>query len=352
MNLRAIICLVILLFCAAVVSAQSSPAGSDQRSLLQQILTQTYQPSDVGKKIMGLGTNTDIRRAGTVVVIQQPGLYAALNRNEIASNSIHGLDTTVYRGDKDYPVPAGERFYIFSISVGEDTVTMGLLTGRAIPVAHGAGRLWMVMTFNFPAATLANADKDAVFHAIDPWIMPEGRSPSSAPPSYAAAPPSYAPAPANSPAPAYAPNGQPASAPPSAPAPSAAQQPAAPAQNLTPGMSRDQIVSALGNPQREVTFGTKTLLTYPGMVLVLEDGKLASVDQSGQLSARVAVHSDPTGAEIYLDGQLVGSTPSTVDVPGGNHTISVRQDGYQDWQRNLRVLSGSEINLNAKLEKK
>ncbi|MGC1943662.1 MAG: PEGA domain-containing protein, partial [Candidatus Acidiferrales bacterium] len=121
---------------------------------------------------------------------------------------------------------------------------------------------------------------------------------------------------------------------------------------LAPGMTRDEVVAVLGAPQREMSFEGRTWLTYPSMILVLEGGKLKSIDQSAQPPAKVAVHSTPDGAEIYLDGQLIGSTPSTLELPAGNHELSVRLSGYQDWTRSMRVLSGSEINLDAKLEKK
>jgi hypothetical protein len=42
---------------------------------------------------------------------------------------------------------------------------------------------------------------------------------------------------------------------------------------------------------------------------------------------------------------------STANLPAGNHQVSVRLVGYQEWVRDLRVLSGSEINLEAKLQK-
>jgi hypothetical protein len=117
-------------------------------------------------------------------------------------------------------------------------------------------------------------------------------------------------------------------------------------------MTRDEIVAAMGTPQRETSFEGRGWLTYPNMVIVLEDGKLKSIDQSAAAPAKVAVHSSPDGAEIYLDGQLIGSTPSTVELPAGTHELSVRLSGYQDWTRSMRILSGSEINLEAKLEKK
>jgi hypothetical protein len=41
-----------------------------------------------------------------------------------------------------------------------------------------------------------------------------------------------------------------------------------------------------------------------------------------------------------------------VEVPFGQHQISLRHSGFLDWQRDLRVLAGSELNLQATLEKK
>jgi hypothetical protein len=324
-----------LAFVCPVHGQGKESAAAEQRAVLQHILEQTYQPSDVGKGLFGVGSANAIRRAGVIVVVQRPGLYASLERAEIASTTMNGLDAKLVRGNKDYAVPAGERFYVFSISVGETSVTFGLLSGRLITVQHGTGRLWTAVSFTFPPETLANADKDAVFHAIDPWFVPEGHA------AYGAV--SGAPAP-----PAAATSGAPAATVQQAPPP---PPPAAPA-DLSPGMTRDQVVAALGAPQREVKFGDRIWLTYPSMVLLLEGGKLVSVDQSGQPPAKVGVHSDPAGGDIYVDGKMVGLTPSTFELPPGDHQINVALSGYQDWVRRVHVLSGSEINVDAKLEKK
>jgi PEGA domain-containing protein len=313
----------VLLLAAGSFSAQERANVSNQRAILEQILAQTYQPSVVGKHLMGIGSETEVRRAGIIVVVQRPGLYAALNRSETASASIHGLEANVFRGNKDYAVPVGERFYVTAISVGGETVFFGLLSARLIALPQGSGRLWAVATFYLPPQVLANAEKDAVFRAVDNWFVPEGRTVTN---GTAALTPA-------------------ASTPPQPP-------PAATQQTLARDMTRDQVIAAMGLPQHAVTFEGRTWLSYPGMMVVLQGDKLVSVDQSGQSAAKIAIHSEPTGAEIYLDGQLIGSTPSTVDVPFGHHQISVRHSGFLDWQRDLRVLAGSELNLQAMLEKK
>src|SRR5271167_1053661 len=57
--------------------------------------------------------------------------------------------------------------------------------------------------------------------------------------------------------------------------------------------------------------------------------------QPGAISAAssLAITSTPVGADIYLDQNFVGNTPSTVNVPAGKHAVSVRKTGFQDWVR-------------------
>jgi hypothetical protein len=52
-----------------------------------------------------------------------------------------------------------------------------------------------------------------------------------------------------------------------------------------------------------------------------------------------------------VDGNFVGSTPSTVSVASGQHTITVKKKGYADWSRSMAV-SGPSAHLNAELEAK
>ena len=134
---------------------------------------------------MGFGAETDIRRAGTIVVIQRPGLYGSLLHNEPASSSITGLKADLFRGHKDYEVPVGERYYVTSVAVSSSTVLVGLLSARTISTQAGVGRLWTTLSFNFPDQVLAAADKETVFRAFDEWFLPEGRGVTAAPPPVA-----------------------------------------------------------------------------------------------------------------------------------------------------------------------
>lgn len=66
--------------------------------------------------------------------------------------------------------------------------------------------------------------------------------------------------------------------------------------------------------------------------------------------ASVTVESNVAGADIEVDGNFVGSTPSTISVAPGSHLIAVKKKGYQDWSRTMNV-SGNGAKVNADLEK-
>jgi hypothetical protein len=68
-------------------------------------------------------------------------------------------------------------------------------------------------------------------------------------------------------------------------------------------------------------------------------------------TGKLSVTSLPDGADIEVDGNFVGNTPSDVQVVGGIHNVVVKKTGFKDWERKLTVSSGSSVHLNAELEK-
>ena len=314
---------------SAGAAAQKKPAEQNDRIVLEQILTQTYQPSIVGKQLMGIGGDSDIRRAGTIVVIQRQGLYGSLLHTEPASSAIDGLQYKLFRGHQDYEVPAGERYYITAIAVGSDTILVAMISARSVSTQAGTGRMWTTLSFKFAANVLAIADKESVFHEFDQWLIPEGRATSATPAAAPAAPGAGA-----------------------APQPAASPRPAAPSESaLTPGMTREQILQVMGKPEREIHFEQRQWMIYPGFVAALKDNKLETFETSGAGPTKVTIQSDPPGAEIYLDEEFAGSTPSILSVAPGKHAFRLHAPGRADWSRQLNVQAGSDISLAATLDK-
>lgn len=74
----------------------------------------------------------------------------------------------------------------------------------------------------------------------------------------------------------------------------------------------------------------------------------AMAASSDLVMASVFVESSVKGADIEVDGQFAGSTPSTLTVATGLHTIVVKKSGYVVWSRSLNVL-GNGVHLSASL---
>jgi len=65
----------------------------------------------------------------------------------------------------------------------------------------------------------------------------------------------------------------------------------------------------------------------------------------------VVIKSTPPDAEITVDSKYVGSTPSTIRLTTGEHTISVTKDGLKPWQRTMIVTPNGNITINATLDR-
>ncbi|MGA7639600.1 MAG: PEGA domain-containing protein [Candidatus Acidiferrales bacterium] len=67
-------------------------------------------------------------------------------------------------------------------------------------------------------------------------------------------------------------------------------------------------------------------------------------------TGRVAIASDPSDAEIYVDGKFVGQTPSKILLASGSHRVELRAAGRKNWERELEVTTDSELTLHPVLE--
>jgi hypothetical protein len=65
----------------------------------------------------------------------------------------------------------------------------------------------------------------------------------------------------------------------------------------------------------------------------------------------IALVSTPAGADVTVDDAFLGNAPAKLRLKAGKHTIKVTMAGYKDWSREMTVMSGSEVNLTATLEK-
>jgi len=61
--------------------------------------------------------------------------------------------------------------------------------------------------------------------------------------------------------------------------------------------------------------------------------------------------STPAGADVTVDGRYVGSTPSVLGVATGSHVVVIKMNGFAEWKRELAIEPGSELTINAVLQK-
>src|ERR1039458_1093470 len=76
--------------------------------------------------------------------------------------------------------------------------------------------------------------------------------------------------------------------------------------------------------------------TQPAAAALTQPASSATVQQ-----ATVEFWSSPAGADIEVDGKYIGSTPSTIIVQAGEHTIKMRKQDFRTWQKTISVTSGN-----------
>jgi hypothetical protein len=66
----------------------------------------------------------------------------------------------------------------------------------------------------------------------------------------------------------------------------------------------------------------------------------------------VTVRSTPYLSEVFVDGDSMGYTPAKINLRSGKHAFRVEKPGYKVWTKEIMITVGSELSLDASLEKK
>jgi S1-C subfamily serine protease len=61
------------------------------------------------------------------------------------------------------------------------------------------------------------------------------------------------------------------------------------------------------------------------------------------------ITSDPDGAEIFLDDKFVGTSPATLRIAEGTHTLILKATHHVDWTRSISILKDSSVTVKATL---
>jgi hypothetical protein len=66
----------------------------------------------------------------------------------------------------------------------------------------------------------------------------------------------------------------------------------------------------------------------------------------------VSISSTPYLADLYVDGENMGYTPAKLKLVPGKHTFRCEKQGYKPWTKEITLTTGSELTLDATLEKR
>jgi hypothetical protein len=72
---------------------------------------------------------------------------------------------------------------------------------------------------------------------------------------------------------------------------------------------------------------------------------------SSSEAAAVTIKSTPEGADIEINGQFVGNTPSVIQLKTGEYRITLKRGGFAAWERSITVTPGSTITIDATMDK-
>ena len=81
------------------------------------------------------------------------------------------------------------------------------------------------------------------------------------------------------------------------------------------------------------------------------ESKPTETSPAERAKGTVNASSNPTGADVLVDGEFVGNSPAALKLSPGKHAFTVKMSGYKDWLKEISVQSGSEVQLTANLEK-
>jgi hypothetical protein len=65
--------------------------------------------------------------------------------------------------------------------------------------------------------------------------------------------------------------------------------------------------------------------------------------------AWLTVTSTPPGADVRINDNFFGKTPAKVKLVAGDYTIAIELPGFTVWKRSLKLVSGSQISVDAQL---
>jgi serine/threonine protein kinase len=123
--------------------------------------------------------------------------------------------------------------------------------------------------------------------------------------------------------------------------------------DLAPGTHRVHVAHGGYTPvERRVAITHAHPAQSMTVPLERERAKPTTPASLGQFTGTLSIDSRPTGAKVYLDGKLIGTTPlARSSVSAGEHAVRLEYDGYHRWTSSVRIVAGEQNRVTASLER-
>jgi PEGA domain-containing protein len=73
---------------------------------------------------------------------------------------------------------------------------------------------------------------------------------------------------------------------------------------------------------------------------------------AGRYKGSLQVATQPAGAQVFIDRQMVGVSPVAVsDLAAGSHVVRIELEGYERWSSSVQVVTSKSANLNVNLRR-
>lgn len=125
-----------------------------------------------------------------------------------------------------------------------------------------------------------------------------------------------------------------------------------------PKRSRKVAVSADEVPPRKIATpiaSSVPVVPKPAITPLTEAAPKLEVESAGVLlhpNTGLVTIKSYVPARVYIDGVYSGSTPRSVKLLAGEHTISLLADGYHDYSRKVKVSGQQQVGILASMSKK
>jgi len=105
-------------------------------------------------------------------------------------------------------------------------------------------------------------------------------------------------------------------------------------------------------PEKPKRIRPMALIAVVLIIMVVTAAYFLTGNNSGlkqEILSVLSVESDPTGANVFLNGSLKGQTPLKVDLPLGKYEIRLSHRNYYEWEAQLQLDEEGETPLYVKL---